>query len=66
VSAFAGAVIREQGVTFAVAAVKRSAVNSPRSQDQAIREFSAVFGGLPTVLMTGDSRECRLISAVVT
>ena len=55
-SSFDGAVIREQGVTFAVAAVKSSAVNPPSSRDRAFREFSAVFGDLPTVLMSQDSR----------
>ena len=51
-----GAVIEEQGVTFAIAVVRPTVLNQPATRDQAVVEFSAVFDGLPTVLMAQDSR----------
>lgn len=52
-----GAIIREQGVTFAVVVVKRSVLQSAGQAESAIRQFSAqLFDGLPTVLMAQDSR----------
>jgi hypothetical protein len=51
-----GAVITEQGVTFAVVVVRRSVVNTPGERDQAIAAFSAeLFDGLPVVLMAQES-----------
>ncbi len=51
-----GAIIREQGVTFAVVVVRRSVLQSPTQSESAIRQFSAqLFEGLPTVLMAQDS-----------
>ncbi len=52
---FDGAVIREQGVSFALAVVKRSVVDSPSHRDQALSQFAQVFSGLPTVLMAQDA-----------
>jgi len=49
------AIINEQGVDFAVVAVKRSLLDQPARRDEAIVEFSAVFDHLPTVLMGQDS-----------
>jgi hypothetical protein len=49
-----GAVIREQGVTFAVAVVQRGLLQQPTQRDQAVLEFGALFDGLPTVLMAQD------------
>ncbi|HEV2924392.1 MAG TPA: hypothetical protein VGW98_10185 [Solirubrobacteraceae bacterium] len=51
-----GAIITEQGVTFAVAIVRPSTLNSPPECESAIRAFSAVFGGLPTIIMAQDSQ----------
>lgn len=53
---FEGAVINEQGVTFAVAIVRPTVLNQPTTRDQVVLEFSQVFEGLPTVLMAQDSR----------
>ncbi len=51
-----GAIIREQGVTFAVVVVKREVVeNSSRAQD-AIISFMPAFPGMPVVLMAQDHR----------
>ena len=54
-SNFDGAVVRERGVEFAIAVVKKSALNMPSARDQAQVEFSSAFGGLPTVLMAQDA-----------
>jgi hypothetical protein len=53
---FDGAVIEEQGVTFGVAIVKSHVLNSPTDREDAIRAFTGVFGGIPTILMAQDSR----------
>jgi hypothetical protein len=50
------ALVREQGVNFAVVAVKRSLLQGTTSQkDQVVRAFSIEFG-VPAVLMAQDSR----------
>ena len=50
------ALVREQGVNFAVVNVKASAINGPRSRkDQLVAAFSHEFG-VPAVLMGQDSR----------
>jgi len=54
-SSFDGAVVKEQGVTFGIAIVRRSVLDSPATGDAAIIEFSEVFGDIPTVLMAQDS-----------
>jgi len=51
-----GAVIREQGVTFAIVIVKMHIVNSQSQSEDAIRSFSSVFPGMPVVLMAQDTR----------
>lgn len=48
--------ITEQGVTFAIAIVRPSVLQSASNRDDAIVEFSQVFEGLPTILMAQDSR----------
>jgi hypothetical protein len=52
---FDGAVIREQGVEFAIAVVRRLVLNNPSQRDQAQTEFASLFG-LPTVLMAQDAQ----------
>ncbi|MGL4396282.1 MAG: hypothetical protein ACRCS9_07075 [Hyphomicrobium sp.] len=49
-----GAVIREQGQTFAVVVVKPHVVNNRSEADEAIRSLFPVFR-LPVVLMAQDS-----------
>ena len=51
-----GAVIKEQGVTFAVVVVKAAVLNSTQQANEAIRAFGPVFAGLPVVLMAQDGR----------
>ncbi len=50
------AVIKEQGVTFAVVIVKKHVLDSIQQSQQAVQEFSFVFPGMPIVLMAQDSR----------
>jgi hypothetical protein len=53
---FQGAVIEEQGTTFAIAIVKRSVLDTPSRRAEAHRVFADLFNGLPVVLMAQDSR----------
>lgn len=52
---FQGAVIKEQGVTFAVVIVKKSVLNSSTETAQTIQSFQPLFRGMPVVLMAQDS-----------
>lgn len=51
-----GAVIREQGITFAVVVVKKSVIDNSFDARKAIGAFSSAFPGMPVVLMAQDSR----------
>ncbi len=51
---FQGAVIREQGVTFAVVVVKKHVVDNQTEAGQAINSFRPLFPGMPVVLMAQD------------
>lgn len=51
-----GAVIREQGQTFAVVVVKPHVVQNRAEAASAISSFMPIFGGVPVVLMAQDSR----------
>jgi hypothetical protein len=48
---FDAALVREQGVEFAVVAVKSQAVSSDAARRDAIAGFGALFPGIPIVLM---------------
>ena len=48
---FDGAVIREQGITFGVMAVKAPVLNDPSRRDASVAQASIAFGGIPVVLM---------------
>ena len=48
---FDAALVKEQGVEFAVVCVKRSAFNSTTQRPSMQAQFSRAFGGVPTVLM---------------
>jgi hypothetical protein len=52
---FDGAVIREQGVTFAVVIVRKHVVDSQAEARDAIAGFAPAFGGIPVVLMAQDA-----------
>lgn len=51
-----GAVIREQGITFAVVVVKREVLGSNTQAQDVIRSFMPTFPGMPIVLMAQDHR----------
>jgi hypothetical protein len=53
---FEGAVIREQGVIFAVVVVRKQVIDYRTEADRAIRSFSWAFPGMPVVLMAQDGR----------
>lgn len=51
-----GAVVKEQGVTFAVIIVKQFVIQSQIEFQKAAMAFSNYFPGMPVVLMAQDSR----------
>ncbi len=51
-----GAVIREQGVTFAIVIVKNDVLQSSNKAQSAVASFMPVFPGMPIVLMSQDHR----------
>ena len=53
---FDGAVIREQGVTFALVVVKSHVVQNRFEAGMAISAFQPHFPGMPVVLVGQDSR----------
>ena len=53
---FQGAVIKEQGVTFAIVIVKKHIIDLQSRAKEAIQSFQRFFPGLPIVLMAQDSR----------
>lgn len=53
---FQGAVIREQGVTFAIAIVKKRVIDNKSEAERTSASFQHVFPGMPIVLMAQDSR----------
>ncbi len=53
---FDGAVLREQGVTFALVVVKSHIVTNRSEAGQTISAFQLHFPGMPVVLVGQDSR----------
>ena len=53
---FDAAIVKEQGVTFAVIAVKRRIVDSPHDRNEAADAAQFQFPGMPIVLMAQDGR----------
>lgn len=51
-----GAVIQEQGVTFAIAVVKNHILDSRQQAGETQASFASIFPGMPIVLMGQDSR----------
>ncbi|HET7486545.1 MAG TPA: hypothetical protein VFJ85_01355 [Acidimicrobiales bacterium] len=51
---FDAALVKEQGVTFAVVAVRPGVLEQPTRREQARARFSMGFGGVPVVLMEQD------------
>ncbi len=53
---FQGALIKEQGVTFAVVIVQRRVIDNRSEANNVILSFQPIFPGVPIVLMAQDSR----------
>lgn len=53
---FQGAVVKEQGVTFAVVVVKNYVLSVRSTAQKVAQSFSQVFPGVPVILMAQDSR----------
>ena len=53
---FEGAVIKEQGQTFAIVIVKPYVLDSSSKTAETRAGFSSVFRGMPIILMAQDSR----------
>ncbi len=53
---FQGAVVKEQGVTFAIVIVKKHVLDSYSDGSKTIDSFGTVFPGIPIVLTAQDSR----------
>jgi hypothetical protein len=51
---FEGAVVREQGITFAVVVVKKQVIDYASRAAEAVRGFARMFPGMPVVLMAQD------------
>lgn len=49
-----GAIIKEQGVTFAIVIVKRHIINNGLECDEARDAFRRYFPGMPIILMAQD------------
>lgn len=53
---FQGAVIKEQGVKFAVVVVKRHVIQAQHEARKVMGDFGQIFPGIPIVLMAQDGR----------
>lgn len=53
---FQAAVIKEQGITFAVVVVKKSVIDNKSQAEDMIRGFAPIFPGIPVVLMAQNHR----------
>lgn len=53
---FEGAIIKEQGITFAIVVVRPHVLNSNIECNNARSSFSGIFPGMPIILMAQDSR----------
>jgi hypothetical protein len=53
---FIGAVVKEQGVTFALVSVKQHIVNNPVEASELIAKLTPTFGGVPVILVALSKR----------
>jgi hypothetical protein len=53
---FQGSVVKEQGVTFAIAIVKPHVLNNSIEANKVARSFAPIFGFIPIILMAQDHR----------
>ncbi len=54
---FQGAIVKEQGVTFAIVIVKKSIIDNQAEAKRTIISFQPYFPGLPVVLMAQDYKD---------
>lgn len=52
---FQGAIVRERGVTFAIAVVKPHVIRCKSTSNEAFYTFERAFPGVPVVLMAQDN-----------
>jgi hypothetical protein len=52
---FQGALIKEQGITFGIAVVKRPVLNNTSEANRIQAGFRSIFGPVPIVLMAQDA-----------
>lgn len=60
---FEGAIVREQGIVFAIVVVKRHILDNNAEATRVARSFQPAFPGLPVVLMAQNHGARRPISA---
>lgn len=53
---FEGAIVREQGIVFAIVVVKRHILDINAEASRVVRSFQPAFPGLPVVLMAQNHR----------
>lgn len=53
---FQGAIVREQGIVFAIVVVKRNILDSNAEAARVARSFQPAFPGMPVVLMAQNTR----------
>jgi len=53
---FNAALIKEQGITFAIVVVKSYIIQNPSKAEESRVSFSALFPNMPIILMAQDSR----------
>lgn len=53
---FEGAVLKEQGITFAIVVVKSHVTSSPTTREETRQSFARFFPNMPIILMSQDSR----------
>ena len=53
---FDGAIVKEQGITFAIVVVKPHVLNNSHTANEARKSFSQYFPGMPLILMAQNSK----------
>ncbi len=53
---FQGALVKEQGVTFAIVVVKKSVIDNRSTAENSMRSFQPIFPGTPIILIAQDFR----------
>jgi len=51
-----GAIVKEQGITFAIVVVKHTIIQSSSENQEAINAYRHIFPGMPIILMGQDSQ----------